>query len=167
MLGVEDDGTITGCGKFDLQNIIESIYDRTVPNLFTRVESQNIEDKNVIIIYVDKSKRLCGTSSGEYYKRLGKNSKPYTPEKMKDVFDEDTDYSSKIIDLTSEDDINLLEVYKLKEKLKTRDRESTLVELDDMSFLKNLSLIKETDEGIKLTVAGLLRIIYSELNATS
>lgn len=25
-----------------------------------------------------------------------------------------------------------------------------------MSFLKNLSLIKETDEGIKLTVAGLL-----------
>lgn len=75
---------------------------------------------------------------------------------MKDVFDEDTDYSSQIIDSTTEDDINLLEVYKLKEKLKTRDRESTLVELDDMSFLKNLSLIKETDEGIKLTVAGLL-----------
>lgn len=75
---------------------------------------------------------------------------------MKAVFDEDTDYSSQIIDSTSEDDINLLEVYKLKEKLKTRDRESTLVELDDMSFLKNLSLIKETDEGIKLTVAGLL-----------
>lgn len=53
---------------------------------------------------------------------------------MKAVFDEDTDYSSQIIDSTSEDDINLLEVYKLKEKLKTRDRESTLVELDDMSF---------------------------------
>ncbi|HIX80961.1 MAG TPA: hypothetical protein H9980_03175 [Candidatus Erysipelatoclostridium merdavium] len=135
---------------------IFSIYDRTVPKLFTRVESQKIEDKDVIIIYVDKSKRLCGTSSGEYYKRLGKNSKPYTPEKMKAVFDEDTDYSSQIIDSTSEDDINLLEVYKLKEKLKTRDRESTLAELDDMSFLKNLSLIKETDEGIKLTVAGLL-----------
>lgn len=112
--------------------------------------------KDVIIINVDKSKRLCGTSSGEYYKRLGKNSKPYTPEKMKDVFDEDTDYSSQIIDSTSEDDINLLEVYKLKEKLKTRDRESTLAELDDMSFLKNLSLIKETEEGVKLTVAGLL-----------
>lgn len=156
LLGVEDDGTITGCEKYDLQNIIESIYDRTVPKLFTRVESQKIEDKDVIIIYIDKSKRLCGTSSGEYYKRLGKNSKPYTPEKMKDVFDEDTDYSSQIIDSTTEDDINLLEVYKLKEKLKTRDRESTLVELDDMSFLKNLSLIKETDEGIKLTVAGLL-----------
>lgn len=120
------------------------------------MENQKIEDKDVIIIYVDKSKRLCGTSSGEYYKRLGKNSKPYTPEKMKDVFDEDTDYSSQIIDSTSEDDINLLEVYKLKEKLKTRDRESTLVELDDISFLKNLSLIKETDAGIKLTVAGLL-----------
>ena len=57
LLGVEDDGTITGCEKYDLQNIIESIYDRTVPKLFTRVESQKIEDKDVIIITNFQKKR--------------------------------------------------------------------------------------------------------------
>lgn len=49
LLGVEDDGTITGCEKFDLQNIIESIYDRTVPNLFTRVESQKSKIKMLLL----------------------------------------------------------------------------------------------------------------------
>lgn len=156
LLGVEDDKTITGCTNYDIQNIIESIYDRTVPNLFTKAQSIEIDNKDVIVIEVDKSGRLCGTSSGEYYKRLGKNSKPYTPDTMKDEFNEETDYSSRILFDTSEEDINLLEVYKLKEKLRARDRQSTLVELDDLSFLKDLSLIKETKEGIKLTVAGLL-----------
>lgn len=156
LLGVEDDQRITGCTKFDIQNIIESIYDRTVPNLFTKAEVVTIDGKDVIVIYVDKSKRLCGTSSGEYYKRLGKNSKPYTPENMKDEIVEDIDYSAQILECTSEEDINLLEVYKLKEKLKVRDKQSTLIELDDMSFLKDLSLVKETKTGDKLTVAGLL-----------
>ena len=156
LLGVEDDQRITGCTKFDIQNIIESIYDRTVPNLFTKAEVVTIDGKDVIVIYVDKSKRLCGTSSGEYYKRLGKNSKPYTPENMKDEIVEDIDYSAQVLKDTSEDDINLLEVYKLKEKLKVRDKQSTLIELDDMSFLKDLSLVKETELGNQLTVAGLL-----------
>ncbi len=156
LLGVEDDKTITGCTNYDLQNIIESIYDRTVPNLFTKAEVVSINDKDIIVIYVDKGRRLYGTSSGEYYKRLGKNSKPYTPEKLNNDFDEDADYSSQIIQSSNEDDINLLEVYKLKEKLKERDRNSTLVDLDDISFLKDLCLIKDTEDGIKLTVAGLL-----------
>ena len=94
LLGVEDNKEITGCTNYDLQNIIESIYDRTTPNLFTRAEIVESQGKDVIVITVDKSNRLCGTSSGEYYKRLGKNSKPYTPDRMKETFDEENDYSS-------------------------------------------------------------------------
>lgn len=36
--GVEDDGKITGCEKYDLQKIIESIYDKTSPPLFVEAE---------------------------------------------------------------------------------------------------------------------------------
>ncbi|MDE6952689.1 MAG: ATP-binding protein, partial [Erysipelotrichales bacterium] len=36
LVGVEDDQSITGCMGYDLQNIIESIYDRTMPNIFTK-----------------------------------------------------------------------------------------------------------------------------------
>jgi len=57
---------------------------------------------------------------------------------------------------SSEEDIDSLEVYKIKEKLKIRDPESTLPLMDDKSFLKDLHLIKEKDNKIKLTVAGML-----------
>ena len=99
---------------------------------------------------------MCGTQSGEYYKRLGKNSKPYTPMDIKENFSIENDYSAQVIENANIDNINMLEVYKLKEKLKIRDKQSTLVYLDDISFLKDLSLIVETNEGLRLTVAGLL-----------
>ena len=134
LLGVEDNREITGCENYDIQNIIESIYDRTSPNLFTRAESVDIDGKNIIVLNVEKSNKLFGTSAGEYYKRLGKNSKPYTPERIKNDFNDDIDYSAEIIKESSIEDINMLEVYKLKEKLKTRDRESTLIDLEDLSY---------------------------------
>ncbi len=53
------------------------------------------------------------------------------------------------------EDINVLEIYNLKEKLKVRDPKSSLPELEDMSFLRDLGLIKE-DEGVdRLTIPGL------------
>lgn len=155
-IGVEDDQTITGCMNYDLQNIVESIYDRTMPNIFTHAKVVHIEGKDVIVIIVEKGKQLCGTTSGEYFKRLGKNSKPYNPSHIKEDFGVDNDYSAQIIHQSSIDDINILEVYKLKEKLKIRDKQSTLVELDDFSFLKDLSLLIETEDGLKLNVAGML-----------
>lgn len=118
LLGVENNKEITGCTNYDLQNIIESVYDRTMHNLFTRAKVVELQGKDVIVITVDKSNRLCGISSGKYYKRLGKNSKPYTPDRMEETFDEENDYSSRVINQSCVDDINLLEVYKLKEKLK-------------------------------------------------
>lgn len=156
LIGVEDDKTITGCKNYDLQNIVESIYDRTIPNIFTKAETIRINDKDVIVIEVEKGMQLCGTTSGEYYKRLGKNSKPYNPTGIKEDFSISTDYSAQIIEQSTIDDINILEVYKLKEKLKIRDKQSTLVELDDISFLKDLSLLIDTNNGLKLNVAGML-----------
>ena len=35
LLGVEDDGTITGCPKSDPQALMKAIYDMTRPSLFT------------------------------------------------------------------------------------------------------------------------------------
>ena len=55
------------------------------------------------------------------------------------------DFSSQIIAESSIDDINLLVVYALKEKLKLHDPVSTLPDLDDMAFLKDLKLIANKD----------------------
>ncbi|TJX13158.1 hypothetical protein E9840_10680 [Tissierella creatinini] len=160
LLGVEDNGEITGCDNYNIQNIIESIYDRTIPKLFNDIEEVIIDDNTILVISIPKGNTVYATSAGEIYKRLGKNSKPMYPEDFPMIQSGkvNNDFSSIVIDDTSEADIDNLEVYKLKERLKIRDTESTLPLMEDRAFLKDLHLIREKDKVIKLTVAGMLFI---------
>ena len=98
------------------------------------------------------------TTDGRCLRRLGKNSKPYYPDEMSNRYStvQTPDFSGQIIVESTEDDINKLEIYKLKEKLKARDPESTLSQMDDMSFLNDLGLVKYDEGKLKLTIAGLL-----------
>lgn len=157
-MGVEDDGTVTGCNSYDEQKIMESIYDRTRPALFTEIEVIHYEGKDVLAIKVERDGTTYATSDGRCLKRLGKNSKPYYPDEMSNKYAsiQSPDFSGQILADSVIEDINMLEIYNLKEKLKVRDPKSSLPELDDMSFLRDLGLIKE-DEGVdRLTIAGLL-----------
>ncbi len=157
-MGVEDDGTVTGCNRYDVQKIMESIYDRTRPALFTEIEVIHYEGKDVLAIKVEKDGTTYATSDGRCLKRLGKNSKPYYPDEMSNKYAsiQSPDFSGQILADSTIEDINVLEIYNLKEKLKVRDPKSSLPELEDMSFLRDLGLIKE-DEGVdRLTIAGLL-----------
>ena len=156
--GVEDDGTVTGCDKYDTQKIIESIYEKTRPSLFVDIEEIAYEDRIILALSVSSDGKTYGTTDGRFLKRLGKNSKPFFPDEMSNHFygEHTADFSSKIVMDSTVDDINLLEVYSLKEKLKIRDPKSTLPELDDMAFLRDLGLLKETDGEEHLTIAGLL-----------
>ena len=157
-LGVEDDGTVTGCTDYDTQKIMESIYDRTRPALFTDVEVIRYGEKDVLAIKVDQDGTTYATSDGRCLKRLGRNSKPYYPDEMSNKYTsvQSPDFSGQILSDSTVEDINAMEIYHLKEKLKMRDPQSSLPELEDMSFLRDLGLIKE-DTGIdRLTVAGLL-----------
>ena len=52
-LGIEDNGDVTGCsGKYDIQNIYESIYDKTRPPMFTDIEEIEYQEKKIIAISV-------------------------------------------------------------------------------------------------------------------
>ena len=158
-LGVEDNGEVTGCtGNYDLQNIVESIYDKTRPGLFTEIEELECEGKKVICLSVEADGITYATTDGRCLRRLGKNSKPYYPDEMSNRYStvQTPDFSGQIIVESTEDDINKLEIYKLKEKLKARDPESTLSQMDDMSFLNDLGLVKYDEGKQKLTIAGLL-----------
>lgn len=158
-LGIEDDGTVTGCsGKYDIQNICEAIYDKTRPPMFTDVEEIECDGKKIIAVSVASDGKTYATTDGRCLKRLGKNSKPYYPDEMSHIYStsQTPDFSSQIIAESSVDDINLMVVYSLKEKLKLRDASSTLPELDDMAFLRDLGLIAEDNGRTKLTIAGLL-----------
>lgn len=157
--GVEDNGEVTGCdGNYDLQNIIESIYEKTRPSIFVDPEEIEYNGKKVIVLTVASDGITHATTDGRCLKRLGKNSKPFYPDEMSNRYSEiqSSDFSGRILSDSTEDDINKLEVYKLKEKLKARNPESTLADMDDIAFLRDLALVKSDSGNIKLTVAGLL-----------
>lgn len=158
-LGIEDNGDVTGCsGNYDLQNICESIYEKTRPPMFTDIEEIDYQGKKVIAISVASDGNTYVTSDGRCLRRLGKNSKPYYPDEMSHIYSvaQTLDFSSQIIAESSVDDINLMVVYSLKEKLKLRDADSTLPQMEDMAFLRDLGLIAENNGQVKLTIAGLL-----------
>lgn len=157
--GVEDNGEVTGCdGNYDLQNIIESIYEKARPPIFVDPEEIEYNGKKVIALTVASDGITHATTDGRCLKRLGKNSKPFYPDEMSNRYSEiqSSDFSGRILSDSTEDDINKLEVYKLKEKLKARNPESTLADMDDIAFLRDLALVKSDSGNIKLTVAGLL-----------
>lgn len=156
--GVEDNGEVTGCEKYDCQKIMESIYDRTRPSLFTEIEVIQYNTFDVLAIKVIPDGNTYATTDGKCLKRLGKNSKPYYPDEMSNKFlsIQNPDFSSQIVVESSADDINRLEVYNLKEKLRIRDPKSTLPDLEDVAFMRDLGLIKEDGNLQKLTIAGLL-----------
>lgn len=157
--GVEDNGEVTGCtGNYDLQAMREAIYDKTRPPMFTEIDEIVYEDKTVITITVEADGKTYATTDGRCLKRLGKNSKPYYPDEMSHIYSaiHTNDFSAQIIAESSLDDINLMVVYALKEKLRIRDSASTLPDLDDMAFLRDLKLIVNDNGQDKLTIAGLL-----------
>lgn len=157
--GVEDDGEVTRCsGNYDLQNMLEAIYDKTRPPLFVECEEILYQGKKIITLSVKSDGTKYSTADGRFLKRLGKNSKPFYPEEMSHFYtvSQNPDFSSQIIADSTADDINMVEVYNLKQKLKIRDAQSTLPELEDMAFLKDLGLVKEDKGEMKLTIAGLL-----------
>ncbi len=95
-------------------------------------------------------------SKGVVFKRLGKNTKPFYPLEYtsNSIKGFKGDYSAKIIEPATKDDIDFTEVERLKLKIQSRDKDSTLYQSDNITFLKDLRLI-DVDE-IQLTVAGLL-----------
>lgn len=157
LLGVENDGTITGCNtKFSCQNIMDAIYEGTRPSLFTDIYPVATSEGTVYVVTVDKVTNYVATTTGIYYRRLGNTSKPFFPGSGTYSPMESNDFSARFVEGASESDIDLIEVYKLKEKLRQRDSGSTLPDMDDIGFLENLELIRKSAEGIRITVGGML-----------
>ena len=158
--GVEDNPVeVTGCNRnYDGQRMIEGIYDKTIPPLFSEISAFEYEGKLVIALSVKADGKTYTTTDGRCLKRLGRNTKPAYPDELNNVYSstQNPDFSARIMSDSTLGDINKLEVYNLKEKLRVRDSKSTLPDLDDIDFLRDLQLIK-FDGGIeKLTIAGLL-----------
>ena len=117
-------------------------------------------DMNFKLIIMRVKKPSFSSDSYQFrcLKRLGRNTKPLYPDELSNVYDtsQNPDFSGRILSESTLDDVNKLEVYSLKEKLRVRDSKSTLPDLEDNDFLRDLQLTKYDGDVERLTVAGLL-----------
>lgn len=119
--GVEDKPVeVTGCDRdYDGQRMIESIYDKTRPSLFTEIEDFEYEGKLIIALSVKSDGKTYTTTDGRCLKRLGKNSKPLYPDELSNVYSssQNPDFSGRIISESTLEDVNKLEVDEFPERV--------------------------------------------------
>lgn len=165
LLGVEDDGTVTGLhsNHRDTIGLTALIANRTSPPLSVRVESCSVGRQSIARIHVSKSRQLVATSDGLLQRRRLKSDGrpeavpfyPYEFTQRQSVLGLTDPSALPVFGLTSRD-LNPLERQRIREAIRRYGGDSTLIPLADEELDGALGLVS-TIEGVRHpTLAGLL-----------
>lgn len=164
-LGVEDNGDITGVHKKhnDPNGAMALIANKTVPSLSVRAEIIEEEGIEVLQIQIPMSRTIIATSDGKILRRRLKIDGtpenipmyPYEiPGRLSSI--SQLDYSAQILLGATVDDLDGNERDRLRNIIKYRKGDKTLLELTDEELDKALQLVKEEAGVLYPTVAGML-----------
>jgi len=168
LLGVEDDGTITGTpdrtgSQSDPAKIKATIYTKTVPNINTRVTVLQIDEVRIISIEVDQYPEICSTSQGKALKRIintqGKpESVPFYPRDhlSRRIHVQAIDLTAELVDTLTFKSFDPVALSWLRRIIQTRKGEETLLELTDEELVKALKLVETKDGELIPNFSGLL-----------
>ena len=164
-LGVEDNGEITGVHKKhkDPNGAMALIANRTVPSLSVRAEIVEEEGMEVLQIQIPMSKTIVATSDGKILRRRLKpdgspENVPMYPYEIPGRLSSlsQLDYSAQILLGATMDDLDGNERDRLRNIIKYRKGDKTLLELTDEELDKALQLVKEEAGVLYPTVTGML-----------
>lgn len=164
-LGVEDNGDITGVHKNhkDPNGAMALIANKTVPSLSVRAEIIEEDGIEVLQIQIPMSKTIIATSDGKIQRRRLKSDGspenvpmyPYEiPGRLSGL--SQLDYSAQILLGATLDDLDENERDRLRNIIKYRKGDKTLLELTDEELDKALQLVKEEAGVLYPTVTGML-----------
>ena len=166
-LGVEDNGEITGVHQEHANPIALSAYiaNNTVPPVSVRTEIVD-ETEPVLRISVPKSYGgIIATSSGRIMRRRMKHDN--TPENIPMYPTEIAtrlsdlrllDYSAMVVVESSIDDIDALEIERLRKDILAYDGDKTLLDLENKELLMALGFAREQNNVLYPTIAGILMV---------
>ncbi len=175
LIGVEDDGKITGAkprhGKtIDSLRLQSAIFNNTVPNINTRVSLVNIESNVVLAIEVDQYPEPCATSEGKSLHRTVKadgkpQSVPFYPrdQRSRRVDLGLLDFSAQMIEGTSFESLDPLEFERLRQTIVRLRGDRSLLDLSDEDVAKALRLVETVDDRLIPNFAGLLVLGKEEM----
>ncbi len=163
-LGVEDDGTVTGCHEKhrDFTRLAAFIANRTMPPVSVRVEEIPAK-KPVLLLQVPKSKTIVASSSGKIQRR--RLQADGTPENVPMYPYEITtrlselallDFSAQPVLQAQYQDLDPLERERVRKIILSYNGEKTLLELSDEELDKALMLAATVQDRLVPTVTGIL-----------
>lgn len=170
-LGVEDDGTVSGIHPKhkDEIGVVALIANKTVPSILVRAELLDVDDKVILSIEVPMSRTIVSTSDGKLLRRRLKVDKtpeniPMYPYEISVRLSElgALDYSAQILKEATLDDLDFVERIRLRNTIKMRNGEQSLLSLTDEELDKALGLVKEDNGILYPTVTGMLLIGQEE-----
>lgn len=175
LLGVEDDGTVTGAkprhGRTtDTTKLRAAIFNNTVPNVNTRISLVPYPQGPVLVIEVDPYPEPCATASGKCLRRItGGDGKPQTaPFYPRDQQSRRAslgllDYSAQVFESTKFDDLDPLAFARLRQAISRLRGDENLLELDDKDLAKALRLVETRGSELVPNLAGLLLLGRTEV----
>ena len=164
-LGVEDNGDITGVHKKhkDPNGAMALIANKTVPSLSVRAEIIEEKGREILQIQIPMSKTIIATSDGKIQRRRLKpdgspENVPMYPYEIPGRLSSlsQLDYSAQILLGATMDDLDGNERDRLRNIIKYRKGDKTLLELTDEELDKALQLVKEEAGVLYPTVTGML-----------
>lgn len=166
-LGLEDNGEITGIlpKHDDITGVVALVANRTMPSLRIDAESIIEHDKKIIKITVPKSRSIIATSDGKVLRRRLKldgtpENTPMYPYEISSRLAELNllDFSAQTLPGATIDDLDVNERTRVRDIIKLRKGDNSLLDLSDEELDKALRFVKEENGVLYPTVTGMLLI---------
>jgi ATP-dependent DNA helicase RecG len=169
LIGVEDDRRVTGARPrhettTEPRLLQAAIFNNTMPSINTRVSVHDVDDCSVVAIEVDAYPAICATMDGRSVRRVegpnGPECRPFYPhEHMSRRIDLGlVDYSALRIDDASWNDLDPLEIERLRQMIERLNGDRVLLDLDDRELVQALRLVETRDGELVPNVAGMLLV---------
>lgn len=169
LIGVEDNGKITGARArhgaiTEPRKVQAMIFNLTVPPINTRISLHTLDEREVLAIEVDAYPEICATKDGRSVRRVdginGPECQPFLPhEHVSRRIDLGLfDYTAQVVEGASWDDIDPLEIDRLRQTIQRLNGDRVLPGLSDRELVQALQLIETRDGRHMPNVAGLLLI---------
>ena len=175
LLGVEDDGAITGlhANHLHVSPIPALIANKTNPALSVRVERYDLQDKSVARITVSKSRQLVSTSEGLLVRRRLKldgapEAVPFYPHEFiqRQSSMGLVDPSSMALEEIDASQLDPLQWLRIRNAIKKYGGEQSLLALADEELDGALGLCRQVNGVRRPTVTGLLFLGTEDLLRT-
>ncbi|MBQ9256209.1 MAG: putative DNA binding domain-containing protein [Acidaminococcaceae bacterium] len=171
-LGMENDGSVSGLHNqhSDITKMAAEIQTHTVPAQYTVMHIENWEGCDVLVIEIKMSRQLVMTSDGRYMRRRMKQDgtpemipmQPYEiMQRLSSI--QAVDPSAQVIEsIPAKKALNPVERERLRGIIRTYHGEMSLLELSDEELDKTLELVRERDNELYPTIAGLLLLGFEQ-----